>query len=136
MSIKQFFSHPKVIRLQTTFLDCALSFFAMSFAHRSPEAALLRQLWSCALNDPHAVHKPLPGPHHHLHHRHQCHHHVLRALQSTSCKIVCVEGGLCVFLNSRQSSTSIVIIVTNVRTLFGCEDILAGPHKLKGLFKG
>lgn len=54
--------------------------------NRSPKAALLFQLQPHTPDDPHTVHKPLPGPHHHLHHLHQRHHHVPRALQSTSRK--------------------------------------------------
>lgn len=54
--------------------------------NRSPKASLLFQLWQDTPDDPHTVHQPLPGPHHHLHHLHQRHHHVLRALQSTSRK--------------------------------------------------
>lgn len=57
--------------------------FCLLSAARSPEAALLQQLRQSPADDPHAVHQPLPGPHHHLHHLHQRHHHVLGALQST-----------------------------------------------------
>lgn len=62
-----------------------------SSTYRSTQAALLCQLWPHAPDDPHTVHKPLPGPHHHFHHLHQCHHDVPRALQSTSCKKKCFQ---------------------------------------------
>lgn len=69
-----------------TKLPCLKASLIYFSTNRSPKAALLCQLWPHTPDDPHTVHKPLPGPHHHLHHLHQRHHHVLRALQSTSCK--------------------------------------------------
>lgn len=54
---------------------------AAPLSHRGPAPALLRRLFTHAPLHPFAVHQPLPGPLHHLHHLPQCHHHVHGALQ-------------------------------------------------------
>lgn len=56
---------------------------AQEFAlfHRGPAPALLRGLLTYAPLHPLAVHQPLPGPLHHLHHLPQRHYHVHGALQ-------------------------------------------------------
>lgn len=108
--------------------------------NRSPKAALLFQLWPNTADDPHAVHKPLPGPHHHLYHLHQCHHHVLRALQSTTCKMcACVRGdvylliveaisGCCVVLGRVVSTSSCVFVSVDMHRLIKSQRHLAVLH--------
>lgn len=54
---------------------------AFALFRRGPAPALLRGLLAYTPLHPFAVHQPLPGPLHHLHHLPQCHHHVHGALQ-------------------------------------------------------
>lgn len=53
---------------------------------RGAKVALLRQLQSRALDDPHPLHQSLPGHLHHLHHLRERRDYVARALQPASRK--------------------------------------------------
>ncbi len=52
--------------------------------NRGPAETVLCRLLSSPALHPHTVYQPLPGPLHHLHHRHQCGHYVYWAFQSAS----------------------------------------------------
>lgn len=52
--------------------------------NRGPAETVLCRLLSSTALHPHTVCQPLPGPLHHLHHRHQCGHYVYWAFQAAS----------------------------------------------------